>query len=213
MNQVIYGGESVINELVYGARSDALIQELKNHISIQNPMLTEQGRLYAQQATQVFEEVSGWDAVRAARKAVAAVEGYVQSNQIVALTTTEELQVAPPRMQRWVMCEPTTREFYQEGRIDGYSDSYVDIQPSVKGADHYDWTLATSGLVRGYEYVDEDETEQMRYERTQTKRDLASWDEPLNPRNVVDIGRMHQVQRRGLFDGAEDFTSRFGGKI
>jgi hypothetical protein len=212
MNQVIYGGESVINELVYGARSDALIQELKNHISVQNPMLTEQGRLYAQQATQVFEEVSGWDAVRAARKAVSAVDGYVRSNQISPLTTVEELQVAPPRMQRWVMCEPATRLLYQEGRIDGYSESYVDIQPNAVGKDHYDHRLAISGLVRGYEYV-EDDVEQVRYELTQTHAELASWDEPLTPRNVVDIGRMHQVQRRSLFDGADDFTSRFGGKI
>lgn len=213
MAQVIYGGENVINELVYGARSDALIQELKNHISIQNPMLNEQGRMYAQQSAQIFEEVSGWDAVRAARKAASAVDGYIQSNQLVVINTVEGLQVAPPRTQRWIMCEPNTRQFYQEGRIDGYSDSYVDIQPAAIGANHYDWTLATNGLVRGYEYVNEDGDDQVRYEHTQIQRELASWDEPLKPRNVVDIARIHQVQRLNLVEGADDFTSRFGGKI
>lgn len=213
MNQVIYGDEGAINELVYGSRSDALITELKQQISIQNPMLTEQGRLHAQHAHRVFEEVSGWDVVRAARRAVAAAEGYVQSSQIALYETVEQFQMAPPRQQRWIMAHPETRRLFQAGRIDGYSESYVDIQPDAIGRDHYDYSLAIHGVTRGYEFVKEDGEVDLKYENTQIKRDLASWDEPLSQRNILDIARLHQVQDGFCKEGGDDFTSRFGGTI
>lgn len=208
MNQIIYGDESVISELMYSSRSDDLIMGLKHNLGVQNQMLTEQGRLYAQHANKVFEQVAGWDAVRATRKAAAAVTGYVQSNAILALTTLEEIQTANPRMQRWMMADIQTRTLYQAGRIDGYSETYIDIQPGVLGRDHYDYTLATHTVVQTHETE-----ETLKYEVTQIQRELASWDEPLQVRGRLDIARTWQAQRALQLEGADDPHSRFGGKI
>lgn len=208
MNPIIYGDENVVAELTYGTRSDALIQTLRNNLSIQNPLLNEQGKLYAQRSASVFEQVSGWDVVRAARKAVAGVTSYVQTDSILALADLESIQTANVRMQRWIMADIDVRKFFNDGRVDGFSETYIDIQPGMIGRDHYDYRCATHGIV-----IAKEKDESIRYEVTQYQMPLASWDEALSTRNRTDISRTWQVTRSLLLEGADDPVSRFGGKI
>lgn len=208
MNPIIYGDDSVVAELTYGSRTDALIQDLRNNLQVQNPLLTDQGRLYAQRSAQVFEQVSGWDVVRNARKAVQAVGSYIHTTDILPLTTVEQLQTANPRMQRWIMADVDVRKFFNEGRIDGYSDMYVDIQPGAYGRDHYDWRCASHGIVNTTETE-----ESVKYEVVQYKMELAKWDEPLLPRGRLDIKYTQMNARSMLLEGADDFSNPYGGKI
>lgn len=208
MNPIIYGDDTIMAELTYGGRSDGLIQELRNNLSTMNPLLTEQGKIYAQRAAQVFEAVSGWDAVRAVRKAVQAVTGYIRSDAIGVFGSLELLQTAPPRMQRFIMAIPEVRKLYIDGRVDGYSETYADIQPGVWGRDHYDYRVATHGVVQTTSVGDN-----IQYEITQYKMDLASWDEPLSQRQTVDLARTWAVAKALLIEGEEEPTNRFGGKL
>lgn len=208
MNQIIYGDENVIAELTYGGRSDKLINELRHHLDFSNPMLTEQGKLYAQEASRVFEQVSGWDVVRATRKAAAAVTGYVQTNTITVVDTVEGLQTMNVRQQRFLMSDEELRKQYGDGRIDGYSETYVDIQPGIIGLAHYDWRCANSGLV----HVTETE-ESLSYKVTHVKEELQSWDEALSPTARLDNARTIQVAKHYMRTLKEDITNRFGGKL
>lgn len=209
MNPIIYGDDMVIAELTYGARSDNLIQELRNNLSFANPLLTEQGKSYAQRAAEVFETVAGWDVVRAARKAVSAVAGYIRNDTISALDSLELIQTANVRMQRFMMANVELRKLHHAGRIDGYSETYVDIQPGVFGRDHYDYRVATHGVVQ--ETREDDEI--TKYEVTQYQMDLAPWDEPLLVRGRIDINRTWSVALANLIEGEEEPTTRFGGKL
>lgn len=208
MNPIIYGDENVVAELTYGTRSDALIQTLRNNLNMQNPLLNEQGKLYAQRSASVFEQVSGWDVVRAARKAVAGVTSYVQTDSILALADLESIQTANVKMQRWVMAGIDVRRYFNKGLVDGYSETYIDIQPGKIGRDHYDYRCASHGIV-----ITTEEEKSIKYEVTQYNMALTSWDEPLSTRNRTDINRTWQVTASLLLEGADDPVSRFGGKI
>lgn len=210
MNPIIYGDDAVMSELMYGQRSDGLIQELRNQLNFVNPMLTDVGKTYYQQAATLFEKVSGWDAVRAARKAVQAVSSYIRGDTIINLENLEQLQTATPKMQRFIMSNPVIRQLHMDGRIDGYSETYVDIQPGKIGFQHYDYRVATHGIVMAT--VDE-AGQATKYEVTQYKTDLAPWDEELSVRNRIDIHRTWAVGLANLIEGEEEPTTRFGGKL
>jgi hypothetical protein len=207
--QIIYGGDDVVSELMYGSRSDNLIQELRNNLNFKNPLLTEQGKAYAARANQVFEQVSGWDVVRAARKAVSAISGYIRNDQITFFDTLEQIQTAPPKMQRFVMASLEIRKSYQAGLLNGYSESYVDIQPGMIGHDHYDYRVASHGIVQTT--VTDEGTPQ--YEVTQWKMELAKWDEKLSQNNRLDLARTFSVAHAALIAMMEDPTSRYGDKL
>jgi len=68
-------------------------------------------------------------------------------NAIRSLATLADLQTAKPVMQRWIMANPEVREMYHNSQIDGYSATYEDAQPGMIGVNHYDWRLATTGMV------------------------------------------------------------------
>lgn len=208
MNQIIYGDENVISELTYGARSDKLINELRMHLDFSNPLLTEQGKLYAQEASRVFEQVSGWDVVRATRKAAAAVTGFVQTNTITVVDTVDGLQTVNPRLARFIMSDEELRRQYGDGRIDGYSETYVDRFPGLIGLVHYDWRCANSGLVH------KTETEEtLKYKVVHVHEELQQWDEALNGAQRMDIARTVQVGKHFMATLKEDITNRFGGKL
>ena len=210
MSTIIYGDGGTMAELMYGSRSDGLIQELRNHLSFNNPMLTDMGKTYLNQAAQIFETVSGWDVVRAARKAVQGVADYIRGDTITYLSTLDQLQTATPRNQRFIMANPVIRDHYHHGRIDGYSDTYVDMQPGVIGRAHYDYRIATHGIVQE---TRNEEQEIVKYEVTQYKTDLAKWDEPLLQSNRIDIARTWTVALANLIEGEEEPTTRFGGTL
>lgn len=68
-------------------------------------------------------------------------------NAIRPLYTLAELQTAKPTMQRWIMACPDVREMYHNNQIDGYSGTYEDAQPGMIGVQHYDYRMATTGMV------------------------------------------------------------------
>lgn len=209
MSQIIYGDDHVAAELTYGPRSDGLIQALRDNLSFSSPLLTEQGRAYASYVGKVFESVSGWDAVRAVRRATQAIAGYVKPDIVTALDSLEKIQTAPPKMQRFLMANVELRKLYQAGRIDGYSESYIDIQPGAIGRDHYDYRVATHGVVQ----TKTGDDESIAYEVTQYAMELASWDEPLNQRQRLDLAFTYSIALANLIEGEEEPTSCFGGKL
>lgn len=69
-------------------------------------------------------------------------------NVIKQLSTLECFQTAKPVMQRWLMANPTVRQMYLDGRVEGYYESYIDAQPGLMGVNHYDYRRATNGMIQ-----------------------------------------------------------------
>lgn len=90
-----------------------------------------------------------------ARNFTRQIKGLFHPNTIVPLLSVEEIQKALPMMQRYMMACPDIRTIYHKQLCDGYSDSYVDLEPGVVGAEHYDYRRVMNGI--GFCYSDEDE--------------------------------------------------------
>lgn len=64
------------------------------------------------------------------------------------LTTFEEIQQANGTMQRFIMAQPDLRQAWLNKECDGYSDSYIDIDPGSVGDDHYDYRRVMDGVTQ-----------------------------------------------------------------
>jgi len=51
-------------------------------------------------------------------------------------------------MQRFIMANPMVRQLYHDQRCDGYSGTYIDVQPDATKEDHYDYKRVMNGIVQ-----------------------------------------------------------------
>jgi len=75
------------------------------------------------------------------------IRNFWQDDSIRPIWDVGSLQQAPNAMVRWIMANPSVREYYHDGRIEGYGDRYVDPAPEVAGRDFYDYRQATDGII------------------------------------------------------------------
>jgi len=68
-------------------------------------------------------------------------------NVIVAYSALEEFRTANLFMQRYIMANPVIRELFHKQQIDGYADTYIDIEPGSIGEDHYEWRRVMTGMM------------------------------------------------------------------
>lgn len=80
------------------------------------------------------------------------ISSFWESDNIRPLRDLPDLQFPPNMMIRWQMANPHVRELYHNGGCEGYSDSYIDLQPKVRGNDHHDYQM----VMHGMEQYDED---------------------------------------------------------
>ena len=103
---------------------------------------------------------------------------------LVPCYSFEELQVAKPSMQRYLMSEPTLRQVYLDGNCDGYSDTYSSPYSTGVGDLDYNYRRVVDGvqrfdengdgyIVRYIEPLDEGDTDLHIYEQVAI---LNSWD-------------------------------------
>jgi hypothetical protein len=81
-----------------------------------------------------------------AQLAIAAAGRALHPNQITSLYELHDLQNAPPVMQRWIMAEPTLRDYYNRQTCVGYGELYENIHGDVRGETHYDYRRVMDGV-------------------------------------------------------------------
>ena len=146
-------------------------------------------------------------------KSVLRVAGDDNMNNIVKpLEGLEALQQASLTMQRWVMTNPIIRETYHQQRCDGYSDTYLDMDPGTVGIVHYDYRICTEGYV----YVEEGNEEQepeFKYSIYYSSDELREGDSELSLSEKVDIHDAWSLTNAYLERGVEDPTSPLAGEL
>lgn len=202
--RITYGDEHAVEELMYGRQSDSNIQFLRSQLGQYTAPLLDIGAAFMQRSVEVFEAVSGSEVLRKARRALAGIGGYFSANEVTALDQLLYLQMAQPIMQRFNMAEPTARRLYQDQRIEGYGESYVDLQPTRIGADHYDYRLATHGIQQA------DAEVPTSWSVTQYREALRTEEDQLTAIQRLDIQRSWSSLKRAFILEGEDPTSRFG---
>ena len=72
----------------------------------------------------------------------------IVDNYYAPLFDYQALYDANLTMQRWIMANPSMRTLYLNDNVEGYADSYIDLNPSDGiGKDHYDYRRATNGVI------------------------------------------------------------------
>jgi hypothetical protein len=205
MVQVVIGGNTEFNALVYGQKNPGTISFLEQEAFTISPQLTHAGQEFFANQAMLFEQYNGAEALRLANAAVRKVQAIFQPNSIRNLWELGAIQNAPLVMQRWIMAEPTVRKMYHEQRCDGYAETYVDMHPGFVGREHYDWRQVQHGLVQT-----EDEDAPM---VSFFFDELEQGDRELTLEEKMDIVSTWDVVRSMLKPGGEDPTSVFGTQL
>jgi len=205
MVQVVVGGTTEFNALVYGQKNPGTISFLEREAFTVSPFLSAAGAEFFANQTELYERYNGAEALRLAAAAVRKAGAIFQPNAIRALKTLYEVQNAPLAMQRWVMAEPTIRSMYHQQRCDGYADTYVDMQPGFVGREHYDWRMVNHGLIQT-----EDDDAPL---ATFYLDELKEGDRELTLDEKMDILSTWDVVKNFTKAGKEDPTSNYGGEL
>lgn len=208
MANIVYGDTMAFDALAYGEKHPGTLQYLHSQVA-QLPQisqtLTDAGRAFMSNAQEIFDQYNSAEALRLARAAINKASSLFQSNTIRPMFVIAELQNAPLIMQRFIMAEPLTRQLFHEQRIDGFSGTYVDLQPGAVGEDHYDYRRVMDGVL-----VDDDEND---WKVTTYLDDLAEGDRDLTFDEKIDILSTWDWVRAYLKHGEDDPTSSSGGKL
>lgn len=205
MATVLMGGSNVFDSLAYSKPHPSTQTFLQNQLSIGTNLLNDAGSKFMESAQNIFEKVSGSEAIRIAKAASRVVNNIWNTNQIRKLNTIGELQNAPQVMERYIMAEPTIRKLYHNQMCDGYSHSYVDLEPNKIGESHYDYRRVMNGIV-----VDTDDGG---WYANSYFDDMLPEDEELMMEEQVDIITAWEKVKEHIKIGKEDPTSKWNSDL
>lgn len=210
MARIIEGGAAMFDALMYGRPTHEMTTFLNRQFENMSQTLTEAGVRFYQQTQEVIEQATNDYASRMVRAAGRAISNFWLQDRIQTLTEIGQLQHAPPVMQRWIMAEPELRRMYQDQRVEGYSDSYIDLQPGVVGPAHVDYRAVTNGVI----FLDQEPDEEGHIGHTATTylNGLLP-DHDLSLAEQMDIQATWKAVRSRIATGGEDPTSRFNADI
>lgn len=157
INVIHAGHASAFDALLFQDQSPMVDQYIQQQLSNFSHTLTDIGRKFVETSRALYDKVNDSNAVRLAKAAVRMAKGMFHPNAIIPLETIEDLRAAQTMMQRYIMAEPTLRQQYHKQLVDGFSDTYSDIDPGQVGLSHYDYRRVMNGVVQ--DTVEEDGTD------------------------------------------------------
>lgn len=143
-----FGAADAWSAAVYGETNPSTTAFLANQFNNFSGAITDAGKKFYQAGLEAFNHFNGSEAMRFARKVISSINGAFDTPYIHEYRTLEQMQNASTLMQRWVMANPTVRGLYHQQLCDGYSETYTDKEPGRIGDQHYDYRVATQGLVK-----------------------------------------------------------------
>lgn len=211
MAQIIQGGAAMFDAMLYGSPKQETLNFLARQFDSVSQNLSEAGKRFYESAYDAFQQVNHDYAARMLRAAGRAVSNMWMNDCIQPLTTIGQLQHAPLSMVRWVMAEPSIRKLYQQQRVEGYSETYTDLDPGRIGPNHYDYRRATNGVL----FVDDTPDAEGNYgwHATTYFDNLFETDSDLPLWQQADIQETWKAVRKLAAQGKEDPTSRFNADI
>jgi hypothetical protein len=202
MATLIEGGQDFFDALAFGMPHQGTINFLNDHLATASTNLSQSAANYFATIGDAFARVDFNKTAHIVRMAHRKVKSIWQNDDIRPLYALAELQHAQPQMQRWIMAEPTTRSLFHKQQIDGYSDTYVDMQPGKVGVQHYDYRRAMNGLVV--------ETESGGWTATTFMDQLLPNDRALTLGEQIDVQDTWNAMRERIKRKKEDPTSKYG---
>lgn len=202
MVAVYTGTDQDFATIAFGMPNMETIQYLSNQFNqVDRSMYRDPS--FIDRAYSIFNEYNGSEALSKARALLNVTDSLTDINAVKYLHDIVDIQLAGPVMQRYIMANPLVREWYHDGRIDGYSNTYVDIYPSDIGNSHLDYRRVMDGIVE-----DKENTQYSVTYYFDNNNEL-----PLMFEDKVDILNTWEALENYLRYGDEDPTDIYGGKL
>lgn len=159
-----------------------------------------------EKTTQLISSAFENEHFRKLKSSVRASRNTVDDNAFLYLNDIGQLQHAPSAMHHLMMANPFVRNLYHKGVVDGYSDTYDDVDPGCIGEDHVHYRLATNGIVV------RDPKDGLYYSTSYSDEELDNYEE-------LDIVQQSMIQHAWsqcnayLSLGNDDPTSRYNSSL
>lgn len=202
---VVDGGSEMFSMLAYQEKHPDTVAFVRSQFENISNTLTDAGRMFYHGLRDSFERANSSDAMRRARLAMQKVKNVFQPDIVTSMFDLVEIQAAQFQMQRWIMAMPQLRQMYHEQRVDGYSESYIDMAPGQVGEDHYDYRRVMHGMVQ-----DDPEND---WKATFYLDEILPGDRELNFDEQIDILNTWDVVKVYLDRGEGDPTSQYGNSL
>jgi hypothetical protein len=201
--QVLTGGRELFEHLSFGEASQRSIDYVQRELDRAERVLSDLGRSGWETARETFDRFTGENAMRRAREISRRIGWMYQKDVIRPLSELKELQAAQPVMQRWIMANPAVRALHLRQECNGYSRTYVDIDPGKIGDDHYDYRRVMNGIVQT-----DDDTKP--FYTIYVGDELLEGDRELDIGEKVDIMSSWRFVQAIIAEGTDDPTSIHG---
>lgn len=202
--RVVSGGTAAWNAIAYGQQNPLNLGYFKQQLENIGTNLNEQAKVFYQDVQDLYNKFNSSEAMRLMRSAMKSAASLFNDNIIRPLTTVDELQNASLQMQRWIMANPVIRQMYHDQQCDGYSDTYVDIEPGKVADQHYDYRRVMDGIV-----VCNEDAEYF----TEYFEDLYEGDRDLILSEQSDVLRTWEVLEAMVKAMKDDPTSQYGAQL
>lgn len=201
---VVHGDGLEFNTLIYPSQHPNTINYIQQSLSNLPSQLLDTSRDLYEIANQKFQQLNSSEARQRVFNVLSTLGNIRNENIIYPIKDIEECRSASITMQRWIMSEPNIRTLYHNQQCDGYSDTYVDMEPNKISEDHYDWRRAMSGVVQ---YESDDIVAKFYME------ELRDGDRELSPFEQLMIQRSWETVKIAVSQMNDDPTNPFGGKL
>lgn len=195
----------IMGKGVFGMLSQNTLNYLQNGIDALANSSTALGREIYERSKAVFHAVNSAEANSIAEAVLSQVDSMRGLDIIERFWTVEQLQLAKPIMQGWIMTHPFIRQAWYDGKTEGYSDTYVDDQPGAVGHEHFAYQQLMNGVHVPHE------TQAFQYS-LYYDRDVSK-DTQLTMRNLSDIIETQEAAVRAILDGDQDPLSQYGASL
>lgn len=138
-------------------------EELRNFQAVHNAQALQQFQAYGQAGVEFFNQSQQAFQDFYQKSGMEAVQTLIDVGEIALTTgshfffprieTVEELQQMQPEYQPLLMANPIVRSYYLTDRIEGYPDTYDNVEGDAIKETHNPWRAATTGI-GNWEYED-----------------------------------------------------------
>ncbi len=196
---------SLFGKGLFGTLSQNTVQYLQNQIQSVASAGTAFGQKVFEKSMNLFNAINSDAAVLAAEAVLMQVESLSGQDIIMPLTTIPQLQAARPVMQGWIMTEPTIRQAWYDGKVAGYSDTYVDPEPGLVGHEQEAYRHLNCGVF--HDHPEQSYQYSLYFDR---KNDAD------NRLSILQLAAIKDSQEAALYaylDGEQDPTSEYGASL
>lgn len=210
MAQLLYGGNAAVQALLYGDVHPGTQRFFESQRASGFSRLTQTAKAFAEEAVERFGFMATERTKRLINDVRRAATWAWHGDYIRPLRTVDEIQLAGPKMIRYIMAEPVVRKMYQQQQLAGYDEYYQDSQPEALGEEHDDYRRVMDGIV----VVDEpDAAGDALWHADHFADEYLEDDPPLDFQQQLDVLETWACVRGAIVERLRDPTSLYGATL